>query len=425
MHKILVSVVLIGILQIARPTPLVIDNPPPRHGTTIESYIEHEWWLLTWATNEFVCQLLTEEAETPSNREIEDDCSPEAYDLWTTYPFCEAASGGDPSSCRGLYLHYIGSQEKQREVIVELPLASVAVALEGCVLGGGSLSCPQFPTLTLTGIEPLADYQITQLHYERGGSAATCAGATCSLRLMATPPRGERIHFWADSSYGDSSPVFEALVRAIPAEDGTWLVDILSSQFADTPSLAFALEWEAFPPSQGLPDWLAAPASASDLATQEPYQYLAGRLIEYGAVDASPDRIEFRSTSNAEPTCGSAIHACWVPGRDSIVFDESIGERWYMNSRKWRPGPLGENPLLSMQVTFVHESVHSMADIFPWSVDQYSFSLSNPLAFGAYPEESLATAIGVFVVSGGDVPSAYQDQMAIARQILIDWSVIP
>ena len=48
------------------------------------------------------------------------------------------------------------------------------------------------------------------------------------------------IQFWANSSYGDSSEVFDALVRVAVADAGDpdrsfWYVDVLSSQWMGVP----------------------------------------------------------------------------------------------------------------------------------------------------------------------------------------------
>jgi len=47
-----------------------------------------------------------------------------------------------------------------------------------------------------------------------------------------------------------------------------------------------ALIWQSFPPSP-LPTWLSTPADGRLLASDEPFYYLAGRLIANGVVDAS------------------------------------------------------------------------------------------------------------------------------------------
>jgi hypothetical protein len=66
-----------------------------------------------------------------------------------------------------------------------------------------------------------------------------------------------------------------------------WYVDVISSQWDGTPLASCAGIWEAFPPVGEPPSWLATPDHFELLASEEPYYYLAGRLIVQGLVDVS------------------------------------------------------------------------------------------------------------------------------------------
>jgi hypothetical protein len=96
--------------------------------------------------------------------------------------------------------------------------------------------------------------------------------------------------FWADSTFGDSSEIYEALVRVVPAQiygftEPGWQVDVLSPQWRGSPLASCAVVWEAFPPV-GLPSWLSTPEDIESLRSDIPYVYLAGNLIRRGEVDA-------------------------------------------------------------------------------------------------------------------------------------------
>ena len=101
------------------------------------------------------------------------------------------------------------------------------------------------------------------------------------------------MEFWADSSFGDSSAVFTALVRIIDSgvsvtpTSGGWYVDIISSQWKGNELATCSEVWQAFPPVGGVPDWLSTPEDSAFLATEQPYAYLAGRLIAQGIVNGS------------------------------------------------------------------------------------------------------------------------------------------
>jgi hypothetical protein len=125
------------------------------------------------------------------------------------------------------------------------------------------------------------------------GRKVTCGSAECEIPLKSTPFSGMEIEFWADSTFGDSSEHFTALVRVLetgvptnPADNG-WYVDVLSSQWTGGPIESCSLIWESFPPPGLPPYWLATPSQELLLSSVEPYQYLAGRLITQGLVDSS------------------------------------------------------------------------------------------------------------------------------------------
>ena len=97
---------------------------------------------------------------------------------------------------------------------------------------------------------------------------------------------------WAYSSYGDSSEVFNALIRVALADEGDpdrvfWYVDVLSSQWAGVPVASCVQAWGTLPPIGGPPEWISTPTESEKLGTDVPYNYLAANLIRQGAVDAS------------------------------------------------------------------------------------------------------------------------------------------
>ena len=70
--------------------------------------------------------------------------------------------------------------------------------------------------------------------------------ADCNLPV--TGEDGFVIQFWANSSYGDSSEIFDALVRVAVADAGDpdrsfWYVDVLSSQWVGVPVASCVQAW--------------------------------------------------------------------------------------------------------------------------------------------------------------------------------------
>jgi hypothetical protein len=209
--------------------PPDIDLPPMRQSFLLQTYIEYEWWLLAWADNSLACKFALDADGIPGLAEIQNVCPAEVYRLWLEQPACSpAASGLDASSCKGYYLYYAGSHSAERETVVELPPASASVNLTGCNQSNYEIICPLLPILSIQGIEPLPDYAITQVNFQIDAppnfqdESGACAGSNCEAPLSLTSVAGERITFWVDSSFGDSSEKVEALYRVKPTVGGQW-----------------------------------------------------------------------------------------------------------------------------------------------------------------------------------------------------------
>jgi hypothetical protein len=144
--------------------------------------------------------------------------------------------------------------------------------------------------LILKGEEPLPNEQIISIEGIYDGTPFVCQGSECIIQLNATPLQGVMVEFWANSSFGDSTEHYTALVRVldtgvatIPGTSG-WYVDVISSQWIGGPVASCARIWEAFPPPGQQPDWLSTPQSSQLIASDQLYFYLAGRLIAQGLV---------------------------------------------------------------------------------------------------------------------------------------------
>ncbi len=254
----------------------------------IVPYIEYEWWLINWSDNQFLCQVLVDHDGIPTLTEVSQACGVSIADIWANTPNCKKSLG-----CKGIYIHLVGSQAMEREVFIELPEPEIRVSLEGCTPRPPDNFCPQIPSLVLTGLEPLPNERITAIQGLFDGEPFYCLGDVCKIALRTTPLLGSRVEFWADSSYGDSSQVFTAQVRVIetgvvqsPDQRG-YFIDVISSQWDGAPLSSCARIWDSFPPIGGTPDWLKTPDDSKLLASEEPYFYLAGRLIIQGLVDVS------------------------------------------------------------------------------------------------------------------------------------------
>ncbi len=274
------------------------DPPGPHRATTITvAYTAYTWWMATWNKNQVVCSIVIDHDGQPTLGEVYTNCDPTIYYTWKKQRPC-VGTGIPHSECEGYYVYLVRTEPAQKQVAVTLPAPSVWLSLEGCesVSGSGTDICETIPRLVLKGEEPLPNEHITKIEGTMDGQSFTC-DAICKLQLAATDDQGVQLQFWAWSSYGDSSEVFSAQVRVASSDAGdanqkSWYVDVLSSQWLGVHPASCADTWGSFPPVGGPPDWLSTPQDPADLSSDIPYNYLTANLILQGVVDASgcPDR---------------------------------------------------------------------------------------------------------------------------------------
>jgi hypothetical protein len=332
---------------------------PDRYTTILIEYTEYEWWLAAWEDNEFQCRILVDHEGQPTAGEIQRNCGETLYRAWLNTQPCPA-SDSEAASCPGHYIYFVTSRPAQREIGVALPPPQVWLSLPDCYNTPSSNICERTPRLRLTGEEPLPNQEVLRIEGIYDGQEFSC-GPVCDLALKPSGEAGAPLEFWAYSSYGDSSQVFSAQVRVLPFEDGnpeyrSWYVDVLSPQWAGPPLPSCAAAWEAFPPVGGLPTWLQTPSDPAALATNIPYEYLAGNLISQGAVDASSCPDEGLLPNGASSPCGleaarEAV-AAWQNRFDSLIVtvaqDTGIPAQLLKNlfsreSQFW-PGVFKDNP---------------------------------------------------------------------------------
>ncbi len=182
----------------------------------------------------------------------------------------------------------------------------------------------------------LPNESITSIQGYAGSDAFSCQGSRCEFSLEKTTSEGVELQFWAYSTYGDSSDTFTALVRVLTqgGEDDEqrlvkrWYVDVLSTQWTGARIASCAISWDAFPPTEGLPDWLTTPESSEELTSSIPYAYLAGNLIAQGVVDV-------RACADGGLTAGGSASPCglesahpaveeWQNQFDTLIYDIAI-----------------------------------------------------------------------------------------------------
>jgi hypothetical protein len=254
----------------------------------------------------------------PTPAEIFRDCGQKVYDKWVSQPPCLEPKS---KNCIGYYVLPVGQEQAQKEIPTELPAATAWLSLIDCqpVSSVSTTVCESMPSLVVMGQEPLPNETITRVEGMLGQQPFSCDAPECIIPLQATDEAGLEMEFWAYSSYGDSSPLFTAQVRAVQSDAGDpdqlyWYIDVLSSQWQGQPPATCTESWESFPPVGGTPFWLSTPVHHEDLASDIPYTYLAANLILQGAVDA-------RGCPDGGLIPGGGVNACGLEAARPAVME--------------------------------------------------------------------------------------------------------
>ncbi|MCB9134935.1 MAG: hypothetical protein H6636_05890 [Anaerolineales bacterium] len=306
-------------------------DPPVRKAELLVTFTQYQWWLTRWADNQTACAIFIEHEGQPTNLEVLANCGEDLYDEWLVTPACPpAVDGGDTSSCDGLYVFLADIQPGQRKVVIDLPVPTIWLTLNGCTPTPPQNECSQIPSLVFEAEEPLPNEVITAMHVKLEGSIYDCASPRCEIPMTATPLIGSEVEFWADSSYGDQSEHFTARVRIVDAgvQPGgkMWYVDVISSQWqGDATVNSCAATWEAFPPIGEPPHWLSTPLDAAGLSSNTPYAFLAGQLIQQRIVDASQCESDGLLENGAANACGveqaRSVITDWQNQFDTTIFE--------------------------------------------------------------------------------------------------------
>ncbi len=303
------------------------DPPgPDRYIMVEEKYTRYTWWLVNYESGKVACIIESDQDGLPDDEEIERSCGTEILIDWQETLACEARDDGG-RTCKGYYLQLNKTTSDTREIPIQLSPAVVWITVEGCVPYLSTLKCDSPPGIILQGEEPISAYTILRLEGSIEGENFTCA-PTCKVDLSPTDATGIYLRFWAFSSYGDSSEVFQAKIRVNYFEEGEdpyYTIDVISKQWRGSPRAPCMQLWDVFPPEGGLSGWLYSPATPEELSTNRTYDYLAGRLIEQGFIDAAACPDLGLLDNGYASTCGNEIAKekvfTWQNGFDKEILE--------------------------------------------------------------------------------------------------------
>ncbi len=266
----------------------VSAGEPARRFPVSSTVMADHWVLARWDSGQSVCELYLKQSaarKSPTPTEILDRCGKAVYQDWVGTVMCEDALKGNPSSCKGLFLRFMGSREALVQEYFEVPSASAKVEAANCRPWEW---CDERPQLKFSGEEPLKGYYISSVHARVGSQERSCDGSTCTLRMPVTDAPVQ-LEYWAVSSYGDDSPHQVLWLRnRVPTGDNErFLLEVLDAGLGGKMP-AGAGRWGLFPALDSpMAPLIAQPGSAAELATAHSYLLLAGSLIRSGQVDGS------------------------------------------------------------------------------------------------------------------------------------------
>lgn len=286
----------------------------PRSALLNVTYTRYHWWLARYSDNDLMCDFAVEHPGIPTALEISEQCGKVVSELWAVSKPCPPGED-TPQSCPGLYLIQQETEEKNRDVTVELPMPSAWIEITDCDPAPGERRCRKQPLLQFKGLEPLPNEMIISIEGTLAGIPFVCPGSECRLPIAPTSEEGAEVIFWANSSFGDSTPHYLARVRLMVWGDFTnpeegsqdppaWYIDILSDQWVGGDLATCSETWQVFPPPEGPPEWLSSPTDPAGLRTDVDFHYLAGQLIHSGVVNAAGCADGGLETLNIASTCG-------------------------------------------------------------------------------------------------------------------------
>ena len=270
---------------------------------------QYIWELVSRTDGQILCQAILDRPTQPTLQETIDICGDVIFPVEPTpTPLIQPTATATPPPgatpvpgavdedvfdlnefFQNVYWRFVSSRDLVRTV--EVPLPEMVL----------NLNAPSGPVenlfVTITAYEPLVGEQITGVYGILNGWEFTCAPPRCDVPISGD----SALEFWATSSFGDESDHVYATLRQIPSEQGKRL-EITSI----TPVVSFVDSCSSIwgTPLYDVPSWARFPTSPDDLATMKPYQYLAGRLIFSGVVDASDCPGGGLTTDGAPNACG-------------------------------------------------------------------------------------------------------------------------
>lgn len=308
--KIIIPLFFIGMLLLLLNFGLARAQDEPegsRRTTSINiDTIEYVWQVIFRSDNSIACEFSIDHSDFPTDEEVKNGCGETLFQDWKNSESCENLEGSENTKCTGLYLFNVNSNPIHKQITVQLPVPEVRFSLSGCYYYQSDDYCTGKPSLIFKGIEPLPNESIIRIQGMLEDQDFYCESDICTVSLYPTSAQGVNLTFWGDSSYGDSTENYSALVRVIPVAGHTdaYYIDVISGQWTGKNPPSCSDIWNVLPESTELPIWLSSPSNASELRSSKTLYYLAAALIRNKVVDASACEHNGLANSVTANECG-------------------------------------------------------------------------------------------------------------------------
>jgi len=258
-----------------------------RYKTVEVKTVQYVWELVSGKDGRVICQAIVDHPTRPTNDETIQLCADQIFGAPAPIVPLNTPVPGTPTVeptprptavpfnlnefFLSVYWRFINTRELTRTLMIPLPEIIVHLNVPPGQTG---------PYLaTITAYEPVYGERITGITGVINGQGFTCPSARCDLPIITD----SALEFWATSSFGDDSKHVQAFLQLVQKDDAVTL-ELVSLAPIDLFQDSCAAIWGL--PITNLPEWASFPASPDDLNTMKPYQYLSGKLLASGFVEA-------------------------------------------------------------------------------------------------------------------------------------------
>jgi hypothetical protein len=371
--------------------------PPTRTISVAQTTTFYDWRISDAQNGGELCKMVLDHAGPPSETDLYQNCEPRVPVRWKSDLDCKTSAPRVAlANCASLALRLAGSEEKQSVKEITYPRPTVWVSFKDCAADMPQGRCNHLPVIRLDGVEPIPGQTITAIHVLMGEKQIDCLSNFCEIYPKETGEQGLVLQFWADSSLGDQSILFDAYYRVVPGKSSSpgakpseyWFTDLISTQNQGENPQACSLAWSAFPPLEtDTPLWLSTPQRPQELATNHPYVYLASSLISNKVIDGQACGAGMPANGQpadaAQVSCARDAVATWQNRFDSEILSaaQSTGVPAQVIKRVFaRESQLWPGQMASGEVGLSHLTEPGVDTLMLWDPQFYSSWCPNALS---------------------------------------------